>query len=101
MDGGRKHSKEFFPDLVEQLKLPDNNLSSVISPMPAPAPVNHLQPFTSAQDHYGISDSGRLAQSEGHAQSPRNRCIRSAEPHYRSYQQRGPRSQTPPSYQSL
>ena len=64
--------RNFFPDLIEQLKLPDRNSSRDISPMPAPAPVNPLQPFTPAKDHSCISNSDRSPQSKGHAQSPRN-----------------------------
>ena len=33
--------RNYFPDLVEQPKLPDKNPSSDISSMPAPGPVNH------------------------------------------------------------
>ena len=61
----------FFPDLVKQLKLPGKNSSSDISPMPAPAPVNHLQPFTPTQYHSGISNIDRSSQSKSYAQFPR------------------------------
>ena len=89
----------FFPDIAKQIKLPDRNLLSEIFPTPAPTSINHIQSFPPTQDH--SNSSGRSPQNKCHAQSLKSQCMRSAEPNYRSYQQRDMRSQTPTQHQTL